>query len=156
MTTLTPSTPEDEQPYHVVTWTLEVQAPSPRDAAELAYDQIKGYGTGECLPPVLEISGEDGESRTIDMLVDLTETEDCAEKALPTQARPLAQSYPAIAVKQALAFARKRSREWATPDELKMLDLFAGAVLARLQNPQTDWPFEHQAREVQHEDLTGL
>lgn len=78
------------------------------------------------------------------------------EKALPTQTRPLARTYSATAIKQALAFARKRSLAWSTPDELKMLDLFAGAVLARLQNPQTDWPFEHQAREMQHEDLTGL
>lgn len=156
MSTPTPFTPEDEQPYHVVTWKLEVQALNPRDAAELAYDQIKGYGTGDCWPPVLEVSGEDKISHTIDMLTDFGDGEGDTEKALPTQARPLATAYTATAIKQALAFARKRSLEWSTSDELKMLDLFAGAVLARLQNPQTDWPFEHQAREMQHADLTDL
>jgi hypothetical protein len=45
-------------------------------------------------------------------------------------------------IEQALSFAHERSKEWTK--ERDTLDLFTGAVRARLNDPQTDFPYDHR------------
>ncbi|MEU5476844.1 hypothetical protein [Streptomyces mirabilis] len=60
-----------------------------------------------------------------------------------TAGAPRPHVFTLAEIDQALAFAQERSREWTK--ETHTLELFAGAVRAWLNNPQTDYPYDHRA-----------
>ncbi|WP_167163093.1 hypothetical protein [Streptomyces sp. MBT27] len=51
---------QEALPWHTVTWSCNFQATSAQEAAHLAYEQLKTYGT-DAHPPVLKVTGPDGD-----------------------------------------------------------------------------------------------